>query len=61
MAQEPEWKKIPVMMVTSLPGARAQGVWPSGEYIPVDEWIHKPIDPDQLLARIEKVLKGKAG
>jgi len=29
--------------------------------VPVDEWIHKPIDPDRLLALIEEALKGKAG
>ncbi len=59
MAQDPELKDIPVIMVTSLTGARAQGIAPSGEYVPVDEWIHKPIDPDQLLARIEEALKKK--
>lgn len=59
MAQDPELKDIPVIMVTSLTGARAQGIVPSGEYVPVDEWIHKPIDPDQLLARIEKALEKK--
>lgn len=60
MAQDPELKDVPVIMVTSLTGARAQGIVPSGEYIPVDEWIHKPIDPDLLLARIEEALQKKA-
>lgn len=62
MAQDPQLQDVPVIVVTSLTGARAEGVMPAGsEYIPVDEWIHKPIDPDMLLARIEDVLKGKAG
>lgn len=62
MAQDPQLRDVPVIMVTSLTGARAQGVMPAGsEYIPVDEWIHKPIDPDALLARIEEMLKGKTG
>ncbi len=62
MAQDPQLRDVPVIMVTSLTGARAQGVMPAGsEYIPVDEWIHKPIDPDRLLARIEDALQGKAG
>ena len=61
MAQDPELKDVPVIMVTSLTGARAEAAQLSGEYIPVDEWIHKPIDPDRLLARIEEALQGKAG
>lgn len=62
MAQDPQLRGVPVIIVTALTGARAQGVMPAGsEYILVDEWIHKPIDPDMLLARIEDALKGKAG
>ncbi len=61
MAQDPALKDVPVIMVTSLTGARAEAAQLSGEYGPVDEWIHKPIDPDRLLARIEEALQGKAG
>lgn len=62
MAQDPQLRGVPVIVVTALTGARAQGVMPAGsEYILVDEWIDKPIDPDMLLARIEDALKGKAG
>lgn len=57
MAGDAELKDIPVIMVTSLTGARTQMSLPSEEYIPVEDWIHKPIDPDQLLARIEAALK----
>lgn len=57
MASDAELKDIPVIMVTSLTGARTQMSLPSEEYIPVEDWIHKPIDPDQLLARIEAALK----
>lgn len=61
MAQDPALKDVPVIMVTSLTGARAEAVQLSGEYVPVDDWIHKPIDPDRLLARIEDALKGETG
>jgi len=56
MAKDAELKHIPVIMVTSLTGARAQVALPSDEYVPVEEWIHKPIDPDKLLERIEAAL-----
>lgn len=60
MAQDPQLKDVPVIMVTSLTGARAQVALPSDEFIPAEEWIHKPIDPDALLARIEAALKKTA-
>jgi CheY-like chemotaxis protein len=56
MAEDPELQDIPVIMITSLTGARDQVTLPSDEYVPVEEWIHKPIDPDDLLARIKKAL-----
>ena len=61
MAGDPDLKHVPVIMITSLTGARAQAVLPSDEYIPVEDWIHKPIKPDQLLALVETALSQQAG
>jgi CheY-like chemotaxis protein len=52
MAEDPELKDIPVIMVTSLTGVRGSGMFPTDEYVPVDEWLSKPVDPDELLARV---------
>jgi CheY-like chemotaxis protein len=56
MAEDAELQDIPVIMVTSLTGARAQAEQLSDQYVPVEDWIHKPIDPDELLERIKKAL-----
>ena len=56
MAEDKDLQHIPVIMVTSLTAARAQGTLPSDEYVPSAEWVHKPIDPDTLLERVKKVL-----
>lgn len=56
MAEDAELRNIPVIMVTSLTGARAQVEQLSDEYVSVEDWIHKPIDPDDLLKRIEAAL-----
>lgn len=56
MAEDKDLQNIPVIMVTSLTAARAQGTLPSDEYVPSAEWVHKPIDPDTLLERVKKSL-----
>jgi len=45
-------KDIPVIMVTSLTGVRGSVVLPTDEYIPADQWLSKPVDPDTLLSRV---------
>jgi DNA-binding response OmpR family regulator len=56
MAEDKTLQHIPVIMVTSLTSARAQGEMPSHDYIPDSQWLNKPIDPDLLLERVRKFL-----
>jgi CheY-like chemotaxis protein len=56
MAEDPVLKDVPVIMVTSLTGVKGSGIFPTDEYVPADEWLSKPVDPDTLLARIAKAL-----
>jgi CheY-like chemotaxis protein len=56
MAEDPALKDLPVIMVTSLTGVKGSQVFPTDEYVPVDEWLSKPIDPDALLARVSEAL-----
>jgi len=60
MAKDPALKDIPVIVVTSLKGTKVKAAQPLESYAAVDDWLQKPVSPDQLLARIEEVLKVKA-
>ncbi|MBN1658343.1 MAG: response regulator [Anaerolineae bacterium] len=57
MSEDPQLKDIPVIMVTSLTGVRGSGLFPGDEYIPVDEWLAKPVDPKTLIDRVNGALK----
>jgi chemosensory pili system protein ChpA (sensor histidine kinase/response regulator) len=56
MAEDPALKDIPVIMVTSLTGVKASGMFPTDEYVPVDTWLSKPVDPDTMLARVAEAI-----
>jgi CheY-like chemotaxis protein len=56
MAEDPALKDVPVIMVTSLTGVKGSGMFPTDEYVPVDEWLTKPVDPDALLERVAGAL-----
>ena len=56
MSEDPALKEIPVIMVTSLTGVKGSGMFPTDEYVPVDEWLSKPVDPDALLKRVAEAL-----
>ncbi len=56
MAPDPEPKGTPVIMVTSLTGVKGSGVFLTDEYVPVDEWLSKPVDPEPLLEKINAAL-----
>jgi CheY-like chemotaxis protein len=56
MAGDPELKDVPIIMVTSLSAVKGSGMFPTDEYVPVDEWLSKPVDPETLLARVAGAL-----
>jgi chemosensory pili system protein ChpA (sensor histidine kinase/response regulator) len=56
MAEDPALKDVPVIMVTSLTGVKGSDMFPTDEYVPVDEWLTKPVDPDTLLERVTGAL-----
>ncbi len=56
MAEDPELKDIPVIMVTALTGVKGTQMFPSDEYIPVDEWLSKPVEPAELIERVNAAL-----
>ena len=56
MRGDPALKEIPVIMISSIGASPHAAVFPTDEYIPIDAWITKPVDPDYLLVKVEKYL-----
>ena len=60
MAEHPEQNKIPILMVTSIANSDYAALFPTDEYIHIDDFVSKPIAPDDLVLRVDTLLKRAA-
>ncbi len=51
------YQNIPIMMVTAIHTTTPLRFGPDKDYLPVDAFIEKPIDPDVLLAKVAELVK----
>jgi len=57
MSEDPLLSKVPIIMISSIADSPAAGMFPTDEYIPIDAWITKPVQPDDLLKKVAQFLK----
>lgn len=60
LKKDPKYKDIPILMLTALKEkAGFDFTAEAGDetWLPVEDYVHKPIQPDDLLAKVEKLLK----
>ena len=56
LAQDPEAKYMPVIMVSSIAQTPHAGLFPMEEQPHMDVWLSKPVDPSTLLAKVAELL-----
>ncbi len=56
LAQDPEARYLPVIMVSSIAETPYAHVFPMEEQPHMDAWISKPVDPKNLLAKVAELL-----
>ena len=54
---DPNLKGMPVIMVSSIITSPHASLFPTDEYIPIDAWISKPMDPDDLLEKVRRLVR----
>jgi CheY-like chemotaxis protein len=52
-----EFRDVPILMLTAIHTTTSLRFGPDEAYLPVDDFVDKPIDPDVLLGKIEKLLE----
>lgn len=51
-----EYKDIPILMLTAIHSTTPLQFEPDIDYLPVELFVDKPIDPDDLVSKVEWVL-----
>lgn len=57
ISEDPELRKVPIVMISSIADSPSAGMFPTDEYIPIDAWISKPVQPDDLLSKVAQYVK----
>jgi CheY-like chemotaxis protein len=50
------YSKVPILMLTALHSTTDLRFRPDDDYLPVDDFVEKPLEPGALLEKVEKLL-----
>jgi DNA-binding response OmpR family regulator len=50
------YSKIPILMLTALHSTTSLRFSPDEDYLPVDDFVEKPLEPGALVAKVEALL-----
>jgi len=50
------YSKIPILMLTALHSTTSLRFGPDEEYLPVDDFVEKPLEPNALVQKVEALL-----
>ena len=56
MANDPEQHDTPILMVTSIANSDYAALFPTDEYVHIDDFVSKPIKPENLLEKVASLL-----
>ncbi len=56
MAEDPVFQHVPLIMVTSIANTDYAALFPTDEYIHIDAFLSKPVNPIELRAKVSELL-----
>ena len=56
MNEDDATRDIPIVMVTSIANTDYADLFPTDEYIHIEAFLSKPIDPEKLINKIRRIL-----
>jgi CheY-like chemotaxis protein len=56
MSEDAELSRIPLIMISSIVNSPMADRFPTDEYLPIDDWITKPVQPEDLATKVDRLL-----
>ena len=56
LQEDPDHKDTPIVMVTSIANTDYAELFPTDEYVHISAFMTKPVQPDQLLSQVKRLL-----
>ena len=56
MAEDPKLKSVPIVMISSIPDSPHAQDFPTDEFVPISAWITKPVQPQQLVKTVKRLI-----
>ena len=57
LREDDELRQVPLVMVSSIAQSEHADQFPTDEYMHVDAWLSKPVQPQELLDAVEKLIE----
>ncbi len=57
MSEDPQLKHVPIIMISSIADSPSAGLFPTDEYVPIEAWMSKPIQPERLVRAVAQFVK----
>lgn len=55
-----DYRDIPILMLTAIHTTTSLRFGPDEAYLPVDDFVDKPVDPDELLEKVDALIEQAA-
>jgi two-component system alkaline phosphatase synthesis response regulator PhoP len=56
-----QYRDVPILMLTAIHSTTPLRFGPEKDYLPVDDFVEKPVEPADLVKKIEELLQKRSG
>ena len=57
LSEHDEYKRVPIIMITSIANTDYAELFPTDEYVHLDTFLTKPVPPERLVEEVDRLLK----